>query len=112
MPLQNPKKGDIYHVPFPKPVDPHFAVVISANAINDNSEFVVVALITSKRSNEIAPHQFKVPKDILSQPSKIKCDNVFMLPKAELKPKAFQGSVTGSDMRGLDAAICKTFDIW
>ena len=112
MPFQYPKKGDIYHISFPKPRGPHYVAVVTSNAINDNSDYVVVALITSQDPNRVAPHQFKVPRGILSSPSKVKCDNVFMLSKSLLDPKAFQGTISGSDLLGLDAAICKTFDIW
>ncbi len=112
MPFQFPKKGDIYHVSFPQPRGPHYVVVISSNAINDNSDFLVAALITSQNANRVAPHQCRVPRGILTSPSKVKCDNVFMLPKSNLYPKDYQGSISGNDLIGLDVAICKTFDIW
>lgn len=112
MPFDSPKRGDIYHVDFPKPRGPHYAVVITDDSINDSSNAVVVALITSKSMDNIWPYQMRVPKHLLEKASKIVCSNVYYMEKSQLKRESYRSSLDEQDLQGLDAALLKTFGLW
>ncbi len=112
MPGDSPLRGDIYHIDLPAPVGPHYAVVITADAINQNSDTVLVATITTKRLDRIYPHEFKVPRGLLPQPSKVKCQSIIMVEKKELTAKNYVGTIDKQDMQGLDLALLKALDLW
>jgi mRNA-degrading endonuclease toxin of MazEF toxin-antitoxin module len=105
-----PLRGDIYYVGFPDPVGSHYAVVVTADAINRNSDTVLVATITTKGIDKIYPHEFKVPTGLLPKPSKVKCHSIIMLEKEELKN--YIGTIDKKDMQGLDVALLRTLDLW
>lgn len=113
MPRDQPVRGDIYHIDFPPPWGPHYAVVVSHDVINTSSKSVVVALITSQHVEEIYPHQFKVPNGILSKPSKVKGDALVMIYRDDIKADNWMGAIQDDkDIQGLDIAIMQALDLW
>lgn len=112
MPGNNPARGDIYHIDFPEPLGPHYAVVVTADALNVYSIGVVVAVITSQHMDDIAPHQFRIPNGFLRRPSKVQCDALVMLPKEELTSDNWMDTISKKDMQGLDVALMKALDLW
>jgi len=112
MPGDSPLRGDIYRIEFDPPIGRHYAVVVTSDAINIHSDSVVVAIMTTQHMEKIYPHQFKIPKGLLSRPAKVKCDNLMMLPKAELTRLNYVGTISKKDMEGLDIALLKALDLW
>ena len=112
MPGNIPLRGDIYHVKFPNPVGPHYAVVVTADAINRASDTVLVATVTTQGVERIYPHEFKVPSGLLPKPSKVKCHSIIMLDKQELTATNYVDTINKRDMTGLGLALLKTFDLW
>lgn len=112
MPGDTPCRGDIYHVNFPAPVGPHYTVIISSDAINRASNAVLVALITSKDIDRIYPHEFKIPEGLLSKPSKVKCQSIFMVEKKRLNATTYETTILDRDMPGLDIALMQALDLW
>lgn len=107
-----PHRGDVYYIDFDPPLDPHYAVVVTANALNSSSSSVVVAVITSKNADKVYPHEFKLPQDTLNKPSKVRCDSLIMTPKENLKSENWSGTLSKKDMEGLDVALMKALDLW
>jgi len=112
MPGNSPLRGDIYHVRFEPPVGKHYAVVVTADAINAYSDSLVVAVITTKHMDRIYPHQVKIPKGVLDVPAKVKCDNLMMWPKGELSSNTYVATIPKRDMPGLDMALLNALDLW
>ena len=112
MPGDDPVRGDIYHIKFPTPVGPHYAIVVTADAINRASDTVLVATITTQGVERIYPHEFKVPNGLLPKPSKVKCHSIIMLEKQELTATNYVDTIYKRDMQGLDLALLKTFHLW
>lgn len=112
VPGDSPLRGDIYRVDFDEPMGPHYAVVVTNNAINENADAVLVAVITSKGVGKRYPHEFILPQGILPKPSKVKCHNMAMVLKEELTAKNYVGELSQQDMQGLDFALLKALDLW
>ncbi|MBI1729065.1 type II toxin-antitoxin system PemK/MazF family toxin [Candidatus Acetothermia bacterium] len=111
MPANSPTRGDIYHLDFDE-IGPHYGVVISGDAINRNASTVLIAVISSKGTDTIYPHEFLLPAGLLRKPSKVKCQNITAWPKEELNSKNFSCSLDPKDMQGLDVALMKALDVW
>lgn len=111
MPGNSPKRGDIYHVDFSPPVGARYAVVVTRNSINMNANAVVVATITSKRTDKIYPHEFKISPGLMSKPSKVKCQNLIMLPKGDLTEDNYFDTLMESDIPALNTALRKALDL-
>ncbi len=112
MPDDFPSRGDIYRVEFDPPVGVHYAVVVTADAINRNANTVLLAVITSQGMDKIYPHEFQVPAGLLPRPSKVKCHSIIMWPKEELNKKNYVSTIDKRDMQGLDVALLKALDLW
>ncbi len=112
MPDDTPLRGDIYRVKFDPPVGPHYAVVVTADAINRNADTVLLAVITSRGMKRIYPHEFRVPAGLLPKPSKVKCHSLIMWPKEDLTQENYVGTIEKRDMQGLDVALLKALDLW
>lgn len=112
MPGDFPLRGDIYHVGFDPPLGPHFAVVVTADAINKNADAVVLAVITTKGLDSIYPHEFRVPSGLLPKPSKVKCHSLILWPKEELNQKNYVSTFDKRDIQGLDIALMQALDLW
>jgi len=115
MPGDTPRRGDIYHVSFAPPVGPHYAVVISSDAINRSSNTMntmLVAVITSKGLEKVYPHEFKLPEGLLSKPSKVKCQSIIAVPKKSLNATTYVTTIPERDMMGLDIALMQALDLW
>jgi mRNA-degrading endonuclease toxin of MazEF toxin-antitoxin module len=112
MPGDSPLRGDIYHIEFDAPVGPHYAVVVTGDAINRNANAVVLAVITTKNMDSIYPHEFRVPTGRLPKPSKVKCHSLVTWPKEELNQKTYVATISKKEMQGLDVALLKALDLW
>lgn len=112
MPGNSPVRGDIYHFDFERPLGPHYAIVVSSDALNASSVSIVVALITSAHMDNIWPHQFPVPKGLLKKPSKVKCDALIMLPREDCTADNWKTTVNNRDMDGLNVSLMKALDLW
>ena len=97
---------------FGPPAGPHYAVVVTADAINRSAVTVLVAAITSKRVGNIYPYEFKLPDNLLKKASKAKCYNLVMVPKAQLQESNYTGTIAKRDIEGLNAALLKALDLW
>jgi len=112
VPGNAPRRGDIYHLELDNPVGPHYAIVVTTNAINENADTVLLALITSKGMDKIYPHEFNLPAGLLPKPSKVKCHSIIAWPKEELQQANYKTTLDQRDLPGLDVALMKTFDLW
>ena len=112
MPGESPLRGDIYFLDLPAPVGPHYAVVVTTDAINRNSDTLLVATITTRGVDKIYPHEFKVPRGLLPQPSKVKCHSILMIVKEQLQAKNYVTAIHKRDMQGLDFALLRALDLW
>jgi mRNA-degrading endonuclease toxin of MazEF toxin-antitoxin module len=112
VPGEFPQRGDIYHVEFDRPVGAHYAVVVSADAINQNTDTVVLAVITSKQTQKIYPHEYLIPARLLPEPSKVKCHNLITWPEEGLNEETYIGTLSAREVRGLDVALQKALDVW
>jgi len=112
LPGSTPKRGDIYRVTFDDPVGPHYAVVVTTNAINDNANAVLVAVVTSKNTNTTYPHEFLVPSGLLPKPSKVKAHALVMVVKEEFSQKNYVNTLSDRDIQGLDVALMKALGLW
>lgn len=112
MPGDSPLRGDIYRVKLDPPVGPHYAIVVTTDAINRNAETILLAVITSKGLDNIYPHEFEIPEGLLPKPSKVKCHSLVMWPKEELTQKNYVATIDKRDIQGLDIALLKALDLW
>lgn len=112
MPGNFPQRGDIYHVEFDPPVGPHPAVIVTADVINQNTDTVVLAVVTSKGVDRIYPHEFRIPTGLLRDPSKVKCHTLITWPKEILNENTYIGTIDQRDMQGLDIALEKALNLW
>jgi|GEM_PF-4694395 len=111
MPGDRPRRGDIYHVRFDPPIGPHYAVVISSDAINRFSDYVLVAIITSKDVEDPGPHEFKLPSGLLPKPSKVKCQSIVQVFKKNLNATTYVTTIPERDLVGLDIALMQALDL-
>ena len=111
MPGNSPRRGDIYHVDFPPPVGPRYAVIVTRDSLNMNANAVVVATITSKQMHKIYPNEFEISGGLMSHPSKVKCQNLIMLPKGDLPEDNYIGTLVESDIPALNTALRKALDL-
>ena len=91
---------------------PHYAVVVTADAINRNASTVLLAVITSRRIDEVYPHEFLLPLSLLPKPSKVLGHSIVIWPKEELTQKNFVASLGKRDLPGLDAALMMALELW
>lgn len=112
MPANSPRRGDIYHLKLDEPIGPCYAIIVTANAINDNADTVLLALITSQGMDQIYPHEFNLPLGLLPKPSKVKCHALIACwPKQELTSGNNKATFGARDMPGLDVALMKALDM-
>ena len=112
MPANSPRRGDIYHLKIDEPIGPRYAVVVTANAINDNADTVLLALITLQGMDQIYPHEFNLPLGLLPKQSKVKGHALIAWPKHELSSGNYKAALSARDMPGLDVALMKALDLW
>jgi hypothetical protein len=71
-----------------------------------------MAIIASKRVDQIYPNEFALPAGLLPKPSKVIGHRLVIVGKDELTNDSYANTIPKRAMPGLDSALMLALDLW